>query len=162
MPDICRYFCSVVFPFGTVVPGESTTVASMMAPSASVPLAPQETGLRSDISQMAPTVPLAPLPDQSAPLPDPSMPPTNASTAPIAPMPDSSSMNQANPSPVQPETSAIPSTTTTTTMAPPGSVPLAPFPSDSSAQAQKGSASSFVIFNVSVYTVISILIASIF
>lgn len=137
----------------------------MMAPSASVPLAPQETGVRSDISQMAPTVPLAPLPDQSAPLPDPSMPPTNASTAPIAPiapMPDSSSMNQANPSPVQPETSAIPSTTTTTTMAPPGSVPLAPFPSDSSAQAQKGSASSFVIFNVSVYTVISILIASIF
>lgn len=139
-----------------VVPADSTPVAPMMPASASVPLAPQDTSVRSD---MIPTVPLAPIPD-------PSMQPSNV--APMAPMPDGSSTIQANPSvasATQPETSAMPSTTTTTTLAPAtgqSSVPLAPFPSDSSAQAQKGSATSFVIFNISVYTAISILIASIF
>lgn len=85
------------------------------------------------------------------------MPPTNPSPVPV---PDPTVM--ANPpSAAMPETSAATTTTTTTTTttAAPGSVPLAPFPNDSSAQAQKGSASSFVIFNISVYTAISILIA---
>lgn len=138
-------------------------------------------------SSEQPTVAQAPMSSVNPPPYSPSVPSVPySSSVPLAPLPEQqSSMAPSSPpsmfpSPAMPESSTpianpIPSTNVpiintsaarvenpTPTVTTSSRVPLAPFPSDTSAQAQKGSATSFVIFNVSVYTIISILIAGLF
>lgn len=139
-----------------------------MTSTVSVPLASSEqpTVAQAPMSSVnpppySPSIPLAPLPDQQssmAPSSPPSMFPSPAmpeSSTPIANPIPSTNVPIINTSAARME-NPTPTVTTSST------VPLAPFPSDTSAQAQKGSATSFVIFNVSVYTIISILIAGLF
>lgn len=104
------------------------------------------------------TVALAPLPEQSSMAPPP---PTL--------MPEIQSTPGADPTTVPSTNAPIVQTTpvrmmenSTSPVMTSSTVPLAPFPSDTSAQAQKGSANSFVVFNLSVYTIISILIVGLF
>lgn len=139
-----------------------------MTPTVTVPLASSEqptvaqAPIMSSVNPpFSPSVPLSPLPEQSSMAPSPPLP----SMIPPSVMPDSSTPF-ANPIPSTNvpivETSSVRMENSTSTATTSSTVPLAPFPSDTSAQAQKGSATSFVIFNISVYTIISILIAGLF
>lgn len=116
--------------------------------------APQDTGARIGIDNVSPGVPLAPLPDQPAMQPNAPFVPI-APNAPAETTPFVTASNVTN-STIQPTTiqdTNVPNTTT--------GVPLAPFPNDSTSQAQlKGGAATFVIYNISMYTIISLLIAT--
>lgn len=130
-----------------VLPAESTTASSIPHAGDSSTVQPIQTdsriGSNDGAVPLAPIVPLAPLPDQQ----------TTLTNVPLATLPDASTA-----SPVQQSVSPQ-----NQTIAPSSSVPLAPMPTvEPSSQAQKGSANSFAIFNISMYTAISILIASIF
>lgn len=127
------------YSFRKLVAGGETTVAPI-APAAGQPMPPQ-TDVRS--GDIVPNVPLAPLPEQPIGIP-------------LAPMPIP---NVSNTNATVPETtsSVVPNQTITS----PTSVPLAPFP-DPASQAQKASATTFAIFNLSVYTIVSLIVATIF
>lgn len=138
-------------PCYTVGPGEVTTAAAPLpAGVQTVVQQPPQTEMRSAVSNdnvpLAPIVPLAPLPDQST-----SNVPLSVPLAPLPTVIESSSASTH-------ETTTPPQNQSVTN----SSVPLASFPNDPSSQAQKGSATSFALFNISVYTIMSIFIVSMF
>lgn len=132
------------------VPAESTTASVSPAgdPSTILPVQTESrSGFNDSAVPLAPMVPLAPLPEQQTAVPSVS----------LAPMP---AEEVSTVSPVQ---QSVPIQNPNQTVASSPSVPLAPLPTvEPSSEAQKGSAHSFAIFNISVYTIISILIASMF
>lgn len=111
-----------------------------MVPAAGQPIPPQPEVRSGDI---VPNVPLAPLPDQ----------PNGIPFAPM-PMADVSNTNATVP---ETTSSVVPNQTVISST----SVPLAPFP-DPASQAQQASATTFAIFNLSVYTIVSLIVATVF
>lgn len=105
---------------------------------------------------MASNVPLAPIPDQQG-----MYQPNPVPLAPLAPMPEVTT-NIANSNAVAPiqETTTPNQTVTSSTTS--SSVPLAPFPDPAKQTGQQSSATTFAIFNISVYTIISCIVASMF
>lgn len=133
--------------------GETTTVAANVLPSSSdgystvqQPMTDNQPRFGVDNVPLAPYVPLAPLPDQT-------------SNVPLAASPFETTTILTNPNATQ-DANAAPSVQT---VMPSTSVPLAPLPVETSTQAHlKGAANTFTMFNLSVYAMISVLIANIF
>lgn len=97
-----------------------------------------------NVPPLAPYVPLAPMPDQT-------------SNVPLSPSFETATI-VANPNATQESGTAHNETVMSST-----SVPLASFPVETSTQAHlKASASTFTIFNLSIYTIISVLITKFF
>lgn len=141
----------------------SSPTIAVPAPSNIPPTVAQAPMSTVNPSYQPSNVPLAPLPEQSAPqwapssvMPEVQTMPVAYPTIPASQFP-STNVPIAATNPVRMENSTLPAMHTPST-----GVPLAPFPSDTSAQAQKGGANSFVIFNITVYTILSILIAGLF
>ncbi|XP_031640331.1 trithorax group protein osa-like isoform X2 [Contarinia nasturtii] len=129
------------------VSGNQPTVQQPADPQTTMQQPPQ-TEVRSAVSSdttmpLATNVPLAPQPET-----------TNQASVPLAPLPESTNVA---PTTTVAETSIVPNQTVSSS---PANVPLAPFPpaTDPSAHAQKGSATTFAIFNISVYTIISLIV----
>lgn len=137
-------FVQFFSPKNLVAGGETAVPPASGTQPAGQPIPPQ-----TDVGNgFAPNVPLAPLPDQS----------TNQSYlqsgVPLAPMVDATTI-VANSNQTTPETTSVAPNQTTTLSA---GVPLAPFPDG----LKSAGATTFAIFNVSVYTIVSIIIASVF
>lgn len=149
------------FLFRNLVAAGETTTNMAPAPAAGQPAPPADVrGGFAEPFPMAPNVPLAPLaPEDGITQGNPS------SGIPLAPMLDTTTnAASTNAASTNAATSNAPVQETTSNMAPnqtitPTTVPLAPFPNPES---QKSDATTFAILNISVYTVISIIIASAF
>lgn len=122
-------------------------------PAAGQPIPPQ-TDVRSDTVPLAPNVPLAPIADQGMYQQNP------VPLAPLAPMPEiTTNVASSNAAAPMQETTTLNQTIASSTTS---SVPLAPFPDSAKQTGQQSSATTFAIFNISVYTIISIIVASMF
>lgn len=134
-------------PKKLVAAGEMTTVAVPVPVGGQPAVQPEVRTGFNDAVPLAPNVPLAPIPEQGTNEANPI-----SGSIPLAPMQETTTNVASLNASMQETTTGVSNQTINSS----STVPLAPFP-----ESQKSGATTFSIINISVYTIVSIIIANI-